>query len=66
MNTRVWSAMAPGFVRKKKARVRWNRESEVMIVAAEMRAILKFAQVGRNAEDVDTFKYDLVVSRNWS
>ncbi len=37
-----------------------------MIVAAEMRAILKFAQVGRNAEDVDTFKYDLVVSRNWS
>ena len=40
MNTNVWSAIAPGEVRKKKARVMWNRESEVMIVAADMSAIL--------------------------
>jgi hypothetical protein len=32
-------------VRKKKARVMWKSEREVMIVAAEMSAILIFAQV---------------------
>jgi hypothetical protein len=45
INTRVWSAMVPGLVRKKKARVMWKSEREVMIVAAEMSAILIFARV---------------------
>lgn len=39
MNTRAWSAMVAGFVRKKKASVTWKREREVMIVFAEMSAI---------------------------
>jgi hypothetical protein len=45
INTRVWSAIVPGLVRKKKARVMWKREREVIIVAAEMSPILTFAQV---------------------
>jgi hypothetical protein len=61
MNTRVWSAIAPGFVRKKKARVRWKSERDVIIVAAEMRAILKFSQLRRNTEGFDGSKSDLVV-----
>lgn len=39
MNTRVWSAIDSGEVRKKKARVMWNSEMEVMIVAPEMTAM---------------------------
>lgn len=38
--TRAWSAMVPGFVRKKKPRVMWKRETEVMIVLAEMSAMV--------------------------
>lgn len=40
MNTSDWSAIDSGEVRKKKAKVRWKREREVMIVAPEMSAIL--------------------------
>lgn len=39
MKTRVWSAIVWGEVRKKKARVRWKRERDVMIVLPEMSAI---------------------------
>ena len=39
MKTSVWSAMEDGFVRKKKARVMWKREMELMMVAPEMRPI---------------------------
>jgi hypothetical protein len=42
IKTRVWSAIVCGFVRKKKASVMWKSEREVMIVAAEMSAILTF------------------------
>jgi hypothetical protein len=38
--TSVWSAIEAGEVRKKNARVMWNRESEVIIVAPEMTAIV--------------------------
>jgi hypothetical protein len=64
INTRVWSAIVPGFVRKKKARVTWKRERDVMIVAAEMSPILTFAQCWRNREDVVFFKSELGVSQN--
>lgn len=40
--TRAWSAMVMGLVRKKKPRVMWKSESEVMIVFADMRAMLAF------------------------
>lgn len=33
--------MVPGEVRKKKAMVMWKRERDVMIVAAEMRAMVE-------------------------
>jgi hypothetical protein len=39
IKTSVWSAIWCGFVRKKKARVMWKREREVIIVAADMSAI---------------------------
>lgn len=39
-HTRAWSAMVAGLVRKKKARVMWKREMEVMIVVPEMRAMM--------------------------
>lgn len=42
--TRAWSAMVMGFVRKKKPRVMWKSESEVMIVFADMRAISSLGQ----------------------
>jgi hypothetical protein len=38
--TRVWSAIVAGEVRKKKARVMWKRESEVMIVEEEITAMM--------------------------
>ena len=38
--TTAWSDTAAGLVRKKKASVRWKREREVMIVRADMSAIL--------------------------
>lgn len=34
-----------GFVRKKKARVTWNRETEVMIVAPEMSAMMVLSRL---------------------
>ena len=40
INTRVWSARAPGEVRKKYASVIWKREREVMIVFPDMSAIV--------------------------
>jgi len=40
-NTSDWSARDPGEVRKKKARVMWKSEREVMMVAPEMTAILE-------------------------
>ena len=36
----AWSAIVAGFVRKKKPRVMWKREMEVMIVRAEMSAMV--------------------------
>ena len=39
MNTSVWSAIEDGFVRKKKPRVTWKRDMELMMVAPEMRPI---------------------------
>jgi hypothetical protein len=53
INTRVWSAIVFGFVRKKKARVMWKSDSEVIIVAAEMSAIWKSTQLLRNTEVVE-------------
>jgi hypothetical protein len=44
MKTRVWSAIVRGFVRKKKASVMWKSDRDVMIVAAEMTAILSLIQ----------------------
>lgn len=38
--TIAWSAMVAGFVRKKYARVTWKREREVMIVFADMIAMV--------------------------
>lgn len=38
--TIAWSAIVPGSVRKKKASVRWKSEMEVMIVRAEMSAMV--------------------------
>lgn len=35
----LWSAMELGDVRKKKARVIWKRDMEVMMVAADIQAI---------------------------
>lgn len=63
IKTRVWSAIAPGFVRKKKARVTWKSEREVMIVAAEMTAILKCGHGWRKAGLLSFFKSDLEVSQ---
>jgi hypothetical protein len=40
IKTRVWSTIELGEVRKKKARVTWKRERDVMIVDAEITAIL--------------------------
>lgn len=40
IQTRAWSAMVLGLVRKKKPKVRWKREREVMMVLAEMSAIM--------------------------
>ena len=40
INTSVWSASAAGDTRKKYASVIWKRETEVMIVFPDMRAIL--------------------------
>ena len=45
INTRVWSAIVFGFVRKKKARVMWKSDREVIMVAAEMSAMLKSTQL---------------------
>jgi len=45
MKTSVWSAMESGDVRKKKARVMWKSEREVMIVAPEMTAIFADLEV---------------------
>lgn len=36
----AWSAIVLGLVRKKKARVRWKRQMEVMMVLAEMSAMM--------------------------
>lgn len=41
--TRAWSAMVMGLVRKKKPSVMWKSESEVMIVFADMRAMLSLS-----------------------
>lgn len=38
--TRIWSLMVLGFVRKKKPRVMWKRDMEVMIVLDVMRAMI--------------------------
>lgn len=38
--TTAWSATVPGLVRKKKPKVIWKKEMEVMIVFADMSAIL--------------------------
>ena len=40
INTRVWSARAPGDVRKKYASVIWKRERDVMIVFPDMSAMM--------------------------
>ena len=40
INTSDWSPIAFGFVRKKKARVTWKREREVIIVAPDIIPIL--------------------------
>jgi len=56
IKTSVWSAIACGFVRKKKASVTWKSESEVMIVAAEITAILTLRLLDlENSEDVELF-----------
>ena len=47
MNTSVWSEIAPGAVRKKYANVIWKRESDVMIVAADMRAMFDLRISGK-------------------
>lgn len=50
MKTRAWSARDSGDVRKKKARVMWKREREVIIVAPEITPILpvyEFEEVRR-------------------
>jgi hypothetical protein len=44
----------------------WKSEREVMIVAAEMTAILRSAQLQRDTELLSFFKSELVVSRNRS
>lgn len=40
MYTKAWSAIVAGSVMKKKARVMWKSERDVMIVLAEMKGIL--------------------------
>jgi hypothetical protein len=40
INTKVWSARAPGDVRKKYASVIWKRERDVMIVFPDMSAMM--------------------------
>jgi len=39
MYTTAWSAIVPGFVKKKKPRVMWKRETEVMIVFPDINAM---------------------------
>jgi hypothetical protein len=39
VHTSVWSSMVLGLVRKNQARVRWKRETEVMMVVDEMSAM---------------------------
>jgi len=56
INTSVWSAIVCGFVRKKKASVTWKSESEVMIVAAEITAILTLRWLNlENSEALSSF-----------
>lgn len=43
----------------------WNSESEVMIVAAEMSAILTFTRFRKNFGEGGLFKWKLLVSRNF-
>ena len=57
MKTRVWSAMDSGEVRKKKAKVMWKREIEVIIVEAEMIAMFDV--------DVDALQYDNPIDVIW-
>jgi hypothetical protein len=40
MKTSVWSATVDGDVRKKKAKVMWKREMELMMVAPDMRPMV--------------------------
>jgi hypothetical protein len=44
--TSAWSAIVEGLVRKKKASVMWKRETDVMIVFAEMSAIVAVGCLG--------------------
>jgi hypothetical protein len=44
--TSAWSAIVPGLVRKKKPKVIWNSDTEVMIVLAEISAMmLRYVQL---------------------
>lgn len=40
IQTSAWSATVMGFVRKKKASMMWNSAREVMMVFAEIRAMM--------------------------
>ena len=55
INTSVWSAIVCGFVRKKKASVTWKSDRDVMIVAAEITAILKLCLLNSRTARVSSF-----------
>lgn len=51
MNTKVWSGMMLGEVRKKKASVIWKSERIVIIVAADMSAIAAVLKKGESQRE---------------
>lgn len=60
INTSDWSAMEDGDVRKKKARVMWKREMELMMVAPDMRpmaaAVEELSDDDDDGEEIECFE----------
>jgi hypothetical protein len=59
MYTRAWSATVAGFVMKKKPSVMWKRETDVMMVRAEMSAMVTAIRYSFGVFDV----FQLVLSQ---